>query len=116
MNERRSIAFLAHVIVTGKGNLNADEQDTLRQLAARYVGVGMRVQRRDPSEIPSDAGFPGGATVPDFAGAISEVNEDAGMVTVELDAPIPVDAGWVQGNASEVTVPAAWLEQEVTAA
>lgn len=110
MNDRRAITFLAHVFVVGKGNLSAEEQDTLKKLAARWPTSGSKVQRRPDTDIPADAGFPGGATVPEFTGTIAAVDVDADTVTVTLDEPIPVNAGWAQADATEVTVPAAWVE------
>lgn len=111
MNERRAISFLAHAIVVGKANLSPEEQDTLKRLAGKWPAAGIRVQRRAEPDIPSDAGFPGGATVPDFAGTVAAVDHDADTVTVTLDAPVPVQGGWTEGSASEITVPASWVEQ-----
>lgn len=118
MNERRAIAFLAHAIVTGKGNLSADEQDTLKQLAGRYPVSGTRVQRRADTDIPADSGFPGGATIPEFVGVINSVDTDTDMVTVALDTPIevPGPVAGIVGSTSEITVPTAWVEPETPAA
>lgn len=110
MNDRRAISFLAHAMVVGKANLSADEQGTLKKLAGRWPQTGTAVQRRSDADIPADVGFPGGATVPEFTGTIASVDHDADTVTVTLDAPIPVNAGWTTADATEVTVPATWIE------
>jgi hypothetical protein len=99
-----AIAFLAHVIVTGRTNITAEEKTRLEELAGSHLKVGDRVT------ISSVVGSPTLDPGQTLAGTIEEIRRT--RARVRLDEPIEIPGADYTIRTTEVIAELARLQRE----